>query len=261
VAHRLAVRASAIALALLAVGCGDGRTRLTVFAASSLTEAFQDLEARFEAAHPQVDVQLTFAGSQALRLQIAEGAPADVFASADAAHLAALEEAGLVEAPEVFAENAPALVVPPGSPIQGFEDLPRAERIVIGDAAVPVGRYARAVLDRAEAALGRPWRDTVDAHVVSEERNVRHVRAKVELGEADAAIVYRTDALASDRLRAVAVPEAFLVRAAYPIAVVRGSRHRGWAVRFVAMVLGEEGRAVLGARGFIVDGGDRGGRE
>jgi molybdate transport system substrate-binding protein len=226
---------------------------LHVYAASSLTESFGDLERAFEAMHPGTDVRLTLAGSQVLRLQIEQGAPAHVFASADPEHMQALVDAGLARRVSSFATNELVVIVP----LQGrvgvnaFGDLPRAQRVVLGTANVPVGRYAREVLQRASVQLGADFATSVLAHVVSEESNVRLARAKVELGEVDAALVYRTDAMASERVRIVAVPEAFNVEATYVIGLTGEGGEA--ADRWIDLVLSEDGRAVLASRGFTVE--------
>lgn len=244
------------ALLLAAAGCGPGaegpRRTLVVFAASSLTEAFSDLEHRFEAAHPGVDVVPSFAGSQVLRLQIEQGAPADVYASADPAHMEALAAAGLVHEARTFARNRLVVVVPVANPagIERFEALPRARRLVVGTAEVPVGRYTRALLEDAAVRFGRAFADSVRAAVVSEETNVRLVLAKVVLGEADAAFVYATDAAASGAVRIVPVPEGLGPRAEYRIATVTGSAHPDLARAFRALLDSDEGRRVLSAHGF-----------
>ncbi|HJK94831.1 MAG TPA: molybdate ABC transporter substrate-binding protein [Polyangiaceae bacterium LLY-WYZ-15_(1-7)] len=235
------------------------RTPLRVFAASSLTEAFEDLAARFERAHPDVDVRLAFAGSQVLRLQIAQGAGADLFASADPRHLSALEEAELVRGVRPFASNELVVVVPANDPdaLERFADLPDAERIVLGTPEVPVGRYARRVLGRAAVRFGEGFERRVLARVASEESNVRLVRAKVELGEADAALVYRTDAASSERVRVVPIPEPLNVRARYAIGQVtdggEGERDDAddAAARFLAFLRGPEGREALSRHGFL----------
>ena len=204
-------RAALVALGcLFAAGCRreDAPSPVVVFAASSLTEAFEALEPTFEAAHPGVDVQLVLAGSQTLRVQIEQGATADVFASAAPVHSDALARAGLLDDPRPFARNHLVVVVPADAPadFDALDDLPRAERIVLGAPEVPVGIYAREMLTRAEAAYGPRFAERVRAHVVSEEPNVRLVLSKVELGEADAAIVYRTDAAAAKNVRTIEVP-------------------------------------------------------
>lgn len=240
---------------VLAIGCGGSgspdRAALSVFAASSLTESFEALETGFERAHPEIDVHLTFAGSQVLRLQIERGAAADVFAAASEAHMHALREQGRVEAPQDFAGNRLVVIVPRDNPagILRFEDLAKAGTIVIGAQTVPVGVYTRQMLDRV-AASQPALAERVVAHVVSEESNARLVRAKVELGEADAAVVYRTDADASDRVRVIEVPEAYAVPARYPIAVVEGAAHAEPARSFVAYVLSESGQRALAEHGF-----------
>jgi len=236
-----------VLLALLCAGCGDdgaSDATLRVFAASSLTDAFGALEREYERAHPHVDVSPSFAGSQILRLQIEQGAPADVFASADRAHMDALAEGGHVADAEVFAHNALVVIVPPDNParIERFEDLPRAERLVLGDPNVPVGRYAREMLSRTD------FGDAVLARVASEEPNVRLVRAKVELGEADAAIVYRTDA--TDRVRVIEIPEPPNVRADYHVGVVTRSDRRALARDWIDFLQSEAGRRTLTAHGF-----------
>ncbi|MFW6198359.1 MAG: molybdate ABC transporter substrate-binding protein [Acidobacteriota bacterium] len=225
---------------------------LSVFAASSLTEAFRQLEEGFEAAHPDIDVRLTFSGSQVLRLQLEQGAVADVFASANERHMDALVDAGMVSYSRVFAHNELVVVVPPDNPasVDSFPELPRAERLVIGTEGVPVGIYTRQLLDRAGAELGEEFVARLRDSVVSEEANVRLVRAKVELGEADAAIVYRTDATVSDRVKVVAVPESLNVRASYFIGPITASGNPA-ADRFIAYVLSEEGRRALEDHGFV----------
>lgn len=228
-------------------------TRLDVFAASSLTEAFGDVEMLFEAAHPGVDAVLSFAGSQTLRLQIERGARADVFASADPAQTAALAEAGLVEGERPFAYNEMAVIVPPGNPagIESFRDLPRAERLVVGHESVPAGVYARRILAAAGELFGPGFRAAVEERIVSEESNVRLVRAKVERGEADAAIVYRTDALGG-RVRAVPVPASLNVQAEYVVAAVSERASRPAALRWIDFLGSAGARGALAARGFVV---------
>jgi molybdate transport system substrate-binding protein len=228
---------------------------LSVYAASSLTEAFGELEAVFEAAHPDIDVSVTYAGSQILRLQIEQGAAADVFASANPEHMQALVDSGLVGESSVFVHNELVVIVPLDNPagIESLEDLPEASRIVLGTSNVPVGRYARDVLRLAAPSLGEGFEAMVLSRVVSEESNVRLARAKVELGEADAAIVYRTDAGSSDRVGIVEIPSEFNVIADYPIGVLRRTTVPTAAEAWVALLVSPQGRAVLARHGFIVD--------
>lgn len=244
----------------LVFGCADPGSDaaprvLAVFAASSLTDAFAQLETEFERANPGVDVTVSTAGSQALRVQIEHGAPADVFASANAAHMQALVSSGLVGNEERFAEGELVIVVPPGNPagITSLEDLPRAERIVLGAAEVPVGAYARAMLDQAALRYGPDFRARVEAHVVSLEPNVRLVLAKVELGEADAAVVYRSDATASRAATLIELPAEVSVRAQYHVGVLTAAAEPALARRFVAHLHAAAGRATLSRHGFLVD--------
>src|SRR5256885_7238015 len=195
-------------------------TQLTVFAASSLRDAFLELGRRFEAEHPGVAVSFNFAGSQELRTQTEPGARADVLASADGRHLRALAEAGLAEAPRSFARNEPVIVVPSGNPaaIHDLRDLPRAQRIVVGASDVPIGAYTLRIFEAASARYGHGFRSAVEARIASRELNVRQVLAKVRLGEADAAIVYRTDALAArEAVQTISIPPDLDVVAEYPI--------------------------------------------
>lgn len=257
-------RALVVLLALVscASACkSEGSKVLTVFAASSLTEACKDLERAFEQRHAGVDVQLNFAGSQALRLQIEQGADAEIFASANAAHMQALADAGLVAEARPLAENQLVVIVPLDNPagLESFADLPEAERLVIGGAGVPVGAYTRELLAaaRTHGDYGPDFVAGVRARVVSEESNVRLVRAKVELGEADAAVVYASDAASSERVRSLAIPSELQPEIRYPVAVVRGSERRELAEQFLDFVGSAEGRAILEGRGFSVGEGGR----
>lgn len=245
----------------LAAACGrssaEASRTLTVFAAASLTEAFAELERDMEAAEPGLDVVVSTGGSQALRVQIERGAPADVFASASAAHIDALVAAGLVRASLPFAEGELVLVVPPGNPagLDAFEDLPTARRIVLGAPEVPVGAYSRALLDRADARYGAGFRARVEARVVSLEPNVRQVLAKVELGEADAALVYRSDVTAARDVRVIEIPAALAVPATYLVGVLVGAPEPEAAQRFVDRLRSPAGRAVLERHGFRASDG------
>lgn len=224
-------------------------TTLNVYAASSLTDAFREMETIFEQAHPDVDVVLHFAGSQVLRLQVEQGAMADVFASANAAHFNALTVSGLMTSGQVFTHNELVVIVPRDNPagVQQFSDLLRAERLVIGAYTAPVGQYTRAVLAQASAQYGEDF----SAHVVSEEQNVRLVRAKVALGEADAAIVYRTDVTDAVDVIPVEIPAAWNVEAAYLIGALSEAPQPQWAARWIDVVRSDVGEAVLTRHGFL----------
>ena len=227
--------------------------QLTVFAASSLRDAFQDLGRSFEEQHPGTSVSFNFAGSQELRTQVEHGARADVLASADPRTLHALADAGLALPPQVFARNEPVIVVPAGNPagIHSLADLPRARRLVIGAPEVPIGEYTVRILEAASRRYGPAFGAAVEARVASRELNVRQVLGKVALGEADAAIVYRTDALASrGAVEVISIPPELNVVAEYPIAALRGAPSPGLARAFVELVLSSAGRAALARHGF-----------
>lgn len=227
--------------------------QLVVFEAASLKEVFARLAATFQRAHPPVRVVLNAAGSQELRAQIEQGAPADLFASADRRQMELLVAAHQVDAPVLFACNRPMLVTRTGlDAIQSLGDLPRAQRIVLGAPEVPVGAYAQTLLARADALYGGDFSARVAARVVSRELNVRQVLAKVVLGEADAAIVYASDAAAArGKVRALEIPPAINVLAEYPIAVVRSGAHPALARAFVDLLRGPSGTAALKDAGFV----------
>jgi molybdate transport system substrate-binding protein len=223
---------------------------LTVFAAASLREAFEDLAKTMEAKSPGLKVHLNLAGSQELRTQIENGARADVFASADQKHMAALAEAKLVTGPRVFARNTPVVIVPKDNPakVRAFEELIKAKKIVIGVPEVPIGTYTLKILDKA----GADFKQKVLANVASRELNVRQVLAKVSLGEADAGIVYRTDAMASkDKVDIIDIPTKVNVVAEYPVAVLAKAPEAAAARAFVDLLLSADGQKRLAASGFV----------
>jgi molybdate transport system substrate-binding protein len=223
---------------------GDERPGpVTVFAAASLTEAFTDVRGALGA--DGLDVTYSFAGSGALVQQVRQGAPADVVATADAASMQSLVDAGLVDAPVTFARNQLEILVAPGNPkrVTALVDLARDDiTFVTEDDSVPAGRYATAAL----AAAG------VDTHPASREASVKAAVAKVTSGEADATIAYVTDVQAAGAKGAgVAIPPDQNQVANYPIAVVKASAHRAAATAFVEAVVHEPGQAALRARGFL----------
>lgn len=236
------------------VPAGAAKPRdVTVFAAASLRESFTALGGAFEAAHPEAHVVFNFAGSQTLRAQIEQGAPADVFASADERHMQALAGAKRVLEPRVFATNELVVVVAraEAASLTTLAALPNAARIVLGAPEVPVGAYTAQMLDRASKTLGASFRRRVEDHVVSREPDVRQVLAKVSLGEADAGVVYRTDALAAkDKVGVVEIPPADNVRATYPVAVSASAPAPDLARAFVELLTSPAGQRTLAARGF-----------
>jgi molybdate transport system substrate-binding protein len=228
-------------------------TSLTVFAAASLKDVFGKLAGTFEREHPGVKVRFNFAGSQELRIQLEHGAPADVFASADTRQMDGARAAGIVEPPKLFATNAPVIVVPADNPgkVRSLADLATVKRLVIGTPGVPIGAYTLQILERAGAQLGADFPARVQARVVSRELNVRQVLTKVSLGEADAGIVYSTDARsAGDRVRVVEIPPDINVVAEYPIATVIRAPQPELARQWVALVTGPAGQAALAEAGF-----------
>ncbi len=222
----------------------DETQQLVVFAAASLNEAFEALGGAFEQAHPDTTVQFSFAGSQQLASQILQGAPTDVFASADLRQLQAVRPA-LAAAPTTFATNELVIAVEWGNPlaIRNLSDLGRADlTLVLAAEQVPAGRYARQALERSN----------VEVEAASLENDVRAALFKVRLGEADAAIVYASDLVAAgDDVAAVPIPPEDNVTASYPIAVLSGARNPGAAQAFVRFVRSMEGQAVLRRYGFL----------
>jgi molybdate transport system substrate-binding protein len=219
---------------------------LSVFAAASLTASFKAIGDSFQKANPGVTVQFNFAGTPTLVTQIEQGARADVFASADTTNMQALQSAGLTSgAPQVFAHNSLEIVVAPGNPkhIQGLADLARSDVIYISAGpTVPAGKYAAQALTNAGVA----------ATPKSFEVDVKSVVAKVELGEADAGIVYTTDVLAAGaKVAGVPIPEAVNVSAIYPIVAVKGAQNPAAADAFVAYVVSVDGQASLKSFGFL----------
>lgn len=230
---------------------------LTVFAAASLTNAFQEIGKGFEAANPGVKVAFNFAGSQTLRTQIEQGAAVDVFASADHANMDALVNDHLVVAdiPPDFVTNHLLVILPPGNPagVQSPSDLTRPGlKLVLGDQTVPVGKYARQVLDNMsrDPAFAADFKTKVLANVVSNETDVKQVVVKVELGEADAGIVYFSDAVAAPDLKTIQIPPKDNVIARYPIAVLENAPHPDLAELFVNEVLSAQGQTILDKWGF-----------
>ncbi|HET8985149.1 MAG TPA: molybdate ABC transporter substrate-binding protein [Trueperaceae bacterium] len=238
-------------LFLLQLGWSMAQT-LTVFAASSLTESFQEIAQLFEEQNPGVDVALNFAGSSTLSLQIIEGAPADVFASADQVQMQRVADAELVTGDSaLFATNRLVVIAPSGSTLSSFAELAGVGvALVMAGPEVPVGRYAREAIASYDAAEGGGFAAAVLANVVSEEQNVRLVATKVDLGEADAGIVYSTDAAAFPGLVVVDVPAPHSPLASYEVASLTDAPQPELAAAFVALVLSPDGKAILAARGF-----------
>lgn len=231
------------------VGCASPvpQGEVVVSAAASLTDAFADIEAAFELAHPGVDVVLNLGSSSSLREQILEGAPVDVFASADTSNMDQLVEAGeVVGDPEVFAHNLLQIAVPATNPgdVTGLADFAREELLIgLCHEEVPCGRYARQALDEAG----------VEPVIDTNEPDVRALLTKVEAGELDAAITYVTDiASVGGAVEGIRIPEEHNVAVDYPIAVLAGAPEPEAARAFVSFVLSGEGKEILADHGFSV---------
>jgi len=241
--------AALLLTAMLLTSCapasaGSGRTDLVVFAASSLNPTFATLGTEFEAAHPGVTVTFSFDGSAALVDQLKAGAPADVFASADTANMDKASTAGLIgNSPVQFTTNVLTLITPKGNPadITGLDTSLDGKKLVVCADGVPCGTATK----KLAAALG------ITLKPVSEETKVTDVRTKVESGQADAGIVYVTDAKASGtKVETLPITGADKARNEYLIGQVLASARASLAAEFVALVTGERGQQVLKAAGF-----------
>lgn len=236
----------ALAALILAVACtgGAGDGRILVSAAASLTDVFAEMKEGFEAENPGVDLTLNLGATSTLRRQILEGAPADVFVSADRPDMDAVTDAGLVSgAPVVFATNRLQIAVTDGNPagITGLPDFADAGRLIgLCAQPVPCGRLARLALESAG----------VTPSVDSEEPNVRALLNKIAAGELDAGIVYVTDVLAEPEVEGVEIPTEDNVVNEYAIAVLVSTSDQDLASRFVDYVISHAGQAILADHGF-----------
>lgn len=230
---------------------------LIVFAAASLTEPFTDIGKRLEMSYPGLKVVYNFGGSPALRSQLEQGAHADIFVSADAVQMDLAAKNGVVqgEAP-IFVKNRLVVIVPKANPgkVTEFRDLARPGlKVDLANSKVPVGNYSRQAFSKAGAAYGTDFERQVLANIVSEEENVKQVVTKIQLGEADAGIVYVSDVTprVSKDVLTVPIPEAYNQGASYPIALTREVKNRAAAEALMAFVLSAEGQAILKAHNFI----------
>lgn len=223
---------------------GEPEGELTVFAAASLTAAFDALAEEFEARHPAVDVRpIRYDGSRTLATQLVEGAPADVFAAADEASMARVVEAGLASAPALFASNTLVIVVPGDNPggVKTIEDLGwREVTVVLCAPEVPCGAASERLLAD----------NLVEVEPVSLEQSVTGVLTKVATGEADAGLVYATDVRGRDDVRPIRATGAERVVNRYAIAPLADAAHPAAAAAFIAFVTSDEGQAVLADLGF-----------
>ncbi len=234
---------AALALLSACTPAAAPRTELVVFAASSLGATYTTLGRSFEAAHPGVTVKFSFDGSSNLVDQLSQGAPADVFASADQPTMDKAHSANLITGtPALFATNTLTLIVPPGNPakITGLDASLDGKKLVICASGVPCGTATAQLATLLGVAL-KP---------VSQETKVTDVRAKVESGQADAGVVYVTDAKASTKVETIAIPKADQVRNECVMGIVATSKQADLARQLMNHVTGAEGREVLAAAGF-----------
>jgi molybdate transport system substrate-binding protein len=257
---------------LLSGACGGGRGgtgtpgetpslsgNLTVFAASSLTDAFTQEKQAFEVAYPGVSVTFNFAGSPTLRIQLDQGARADVLVTADRKNMDAALQSGLVvDAATTFARNKLAVIVPksnPGNIMSPFDLAKSGLKLVLAQRGVPAGDYARQIFQNMEADPrgGAGFANKVLENLVSEEANVKAVVTKVQLGEADAGIVYVTDVtpdVAGD-VMLIEIPDSLNVIAAYPIATTSDAGEPEIAKAFIKFILSAQGQQILEGHGFL----------
>jgi molybdate transport system substrate-binding protein len=235
---------------------------ITVFAAASLTEAYQEIAEAFQTAYPKTSVLLNLAGSQQLAQQLAQGAPADVFASANIKQMGVAIEAERVTigTHRIFAHNRLVIIVNKESPIaiERLEDLAKPDlKLVLAAKEVPVGAYTLDFLDKAaQSNLGNTYREQVLGNVVSYEQTVKAVLTKVMLGEGDAGVVYSSDitAEAAEHVVTSDIPDHLNTIADYPIAVINDSAQPDVAQAFVDFVFAPEGQALLEKHGFLPAG-------
>jgi molybdate transport system substrate-binding protein len=230
---------------------------LTVFAAASLTESFTAIKATFEKANPGVTVMYNFAGSQALVTQMAQGASADVFASADQPNMDnAIKDGVIAGTLRAFAKNKLVIIVPKDNRagITTPKDLAKPGiKFDTAQASVPVGAYTQQVLDnyRKLPEYGADFTANVNKNTVSQEDNVKAIVQKVQLGEVDAGIVYATDAQAAkDELTLIDIPDAQNVIATYPVALVKGAKQAALGETFIDYLLSADGQAIMRGYGF-----------
>lgn len=253
---------------MLLAGCGGGISgqaggatgggqegTLQVFAAASLTDAFKEMATKFEEQNPGVEVRTSFASSSAVLAQIQQGAPADVFASADKEKMDTAVGDGLVEEPRTFVKNAEVVTVPNDNPagIQELQDLAQDDvDFVLAQEDVPVADYAVDVLGNATPALGDNFEQDVMDNLVSREADTRAAINRVALGEADATFSYSSDVTPDirDQVKIVEIPEKFNVIPTYPIASLKDAKNPELARRWVEFVTSGEGQGVLEKWGF-----------
>lgn len=259
-----------VILCMLLVACGGSSASggtptqsastpvtLNVFAAASLTESFNEIANTYHQAHSNITIKPNYNGSQILEQQIASGAPADVFVSADMTNMQKASQAGLVGNSRIFVKNRLVVITPISNPgkIMSLKDLTRkGVKIDLEASTVPAGKYTRqALMNMSQSpGYGTNYGSEVLANVISQEDNVKAVVQKVQLGEADAGFVYVTDAFsASGKVTVMDIPDPYNVIAQYPIAAVKNSAHASDAQAFVDYVLSPAGQGIMKKYKFI----------
>ena len=232
--------------------------KVTVFAAASLTDAFNEIGDKFKQQNPGTTFDFNYAGSQQLRTQLEQGAAADVFASANTTEMNNAIKSDLVVSgtQKTFVRNRLAVIVPKDNPggVNELKDLAKPGlKVVLAAPSVPVGGYALTALNKMNADFGATFSQTVLSNVVSQEDNVKQVVAKIQLGEADAGIVYSSDVTpdAAAKVIKIDIPDKYNVLATYPIAVLKAAPQADLAKKFMDYVLSPDGQAVLTKWGFI----------
>jgi molybdenum ABC transporter molybdate-binding protein len=229
---------------------GPPQAKMVAFVAANATDPFNKIIAVFEASHPEVNLEATFAGTQVLRTQLEQGAKADLFLSADMAHIEAVKQEGLVDKYVPVSQNHEIIVVPKGNPsdIHSLEDLGRKKvKLIIGTDTVPIGKYTRMIFEKANKDYGAQFSETAMSRVVSFETDVKQVLQKVAMGEAEAGIVYRTDVTASfaNKVSIIEIPEALNVKAVNYIATLNQAPHPGLAQELMDFMLAPEGQQIF----------------
>ncbi len=253
---------SAIGLLFTACGTVSTPTRppvtLNVFAAASLKASFTEIKSKYEAAHTGVTISYNFDGSQILENQLANGAPADIFASANQSYMQKASDAGLIGTSQIFAKNKLIVIVPRDNPakIYTLKDLAnKGVKIDVADSSVPAGQYGLQILDNLgkSPGYGSAYENSVKTNIVSREINVEAVVQKVQLGEADAGIVYQTDVTQAiaNKVSVIDIPDNFNVIAEYPIAITKHTANADEAQTFVHYILSSDGQAVLAKYHFL----------
>ncbi|MDS1029292.1 molybdate ABC transporter substrate-binding protein [Bacillota bacterium LX-D] len=231
------------------------KVTLRVLAAASLTESLKEIADNYKRENPSIDFELNFAGTQALVSQIEQGVDADVFLSANMKYMTEMKDKGYVEDYSMFVANELVIVYYYKAKLSGLEDLVKTGvTLAIADESVPVGQYTLQMLHKIESSGNFPkgYKDNFMGNVRSKEMDVKSVEQKVQLGEVDAGIVYKSDAAAADqrKVKTINIPKKYNVIAEYPVAVLRGSAHKDASKAFVDYLLSNAGMAVMEKYGF-----------